>query len=212
MIFCDICASRCWIIPHTVWTFHHVTFVWILFFWDVTLTIGWVIPGALKHCSSFTYRGQAVFDCWISFSFSVPKIYIWQSRKYDLSELGTTHTVAQCHIPEELNLPDSAIRNLSLSKTSICLVTSRKKRLQILVRWQCQSLSGEGILALSLVVVCGWDLLACGGRLPVLTLRGLTPSHTPFPNSFYLRKSHLRLHKLIWIVGEWVWLMNFRLS
>jgi hypothetical protein len=24
-------------------------------------------------------------------------------RKYDLSELGTTEPVAQCHIPEELN-------------------------------------------------------------------------------------------------------------
>jgi len=74
------------------------------------LAIVWVIPGALKHRSSFTQRGQAVFDYWISISFSVPKIYlvrltmkeIW---KYDLSELETTQPVAQCHIPEELNPP-----------------------------------------------------------------------------------------------------------
>jgi len=65
--------------------------------------------------------------------------------------------------------------------TSICLVTSRKKWLQILVRWQCQGLIGEVVLALFLAIVCGGNLIVCVGRMPVLTLRG---SLVEWPYSF----------------------------
>jgi hypothetical protein len=210
MIFCDTCASRCWIVPHTIWTFHRVTFVWILVFWDVTFS-HWVINSWCFEALSFLHL-QRTSSLWLL------NIILFLSTKdicLTIKELWSFRTGNQWHsVISQKNwiLRDGAIRTLSLSMTSICLVTSRKKRLQILVGWQCQGPSSAVILALALAIDCRGDLLACVGGMPALTLRGLTPSHKQFPNSFHLRKSHTRLHKLIWVVGGWVWMMNFRLS